>query len=92
MNIIIAIAVIAFFPVGLKFISEEGMILAAFGRLMKRVEKAPVWLRKPLWTCERCMCSIWGLPAAYAVISLPLYYTWPMIAITAVGVQLLVEP
>lgn len=91
MNALLAIAVIAFFPIGLKTISAEGMILSAFGTFMERVTKLPHWLRTPLWTCERCMCSMWGVPAALGVLYAPWWIMWPLLAITAVGVQRLIE-
>lgn len=91
-SLLIFVVVAAFFPVGLRVIAGEGMILSWFGQFMSKTEHLPQWLRKPLWTCERCMVSVWGLPAAAYVMYFPLWETWPILLVTAVGVQLLVDP
>ena len=85
---ILALAVIAFFPYGVKCICGEGMIFAAFGAFMDAtVAKAPAWARKPLWTCERCMCLWYGVPAAYGVLYGPWWVMWTLVVVAAVGVQ-----
>lgn len=86
-----ALAVIATFPYGVKVISEKGMILP-FGPWMdKRMKKVNATLRKPLWTCERCMCSAWGVPAAFGVIYGPWWLQWPLILVAAIGAQELLD-
>lgn len=87
-----ALAIIALFPVGLKVISEKGMILGVAGGFMDRVTaKAPVFIRKPLWTCERCMCSFWGIPAAIGVIYGPWWLQWLLVLVAAIGAQDLLD-
>lgn len=91
-DIIAATMVMCFFPMGLKCISQEGMILGSkwipFGQFMdKWVEKLPDELRKPVWACERCMVPYWGLAAALTILYTPWYiYGLPLI-VTAIGIQ-----
>lgn len=85
---ILALLVIALFPYGIKCISGDGMIFAAFGKFMEgTVEKWPAWARKPLWTCERCMCVWWGVPAAIGVSYGTEWVAWPLIVVSAIGFQ-----
>jgi hypothetical protein len=45
------------------------------------------WLSKPFATCPRCMCSIWGIPAA--LLAFPDLNLWllPVYLLAAVGLQ-----
>lgn len=87
-----AIAVIALFPVGLKVIAGDGMILSAFGRFAEEwIKVLPAILRKPLWTCEKCMCSLYGIPAAIGVAYGPWWLSWPLMLVSAIGLQDLMD-
>lgn len=87
-QILTAIAVMCFFPIGLKCISWEGMILQGFGKWMDRTtDKMPVWLRKPLWTCPRCMAFWWGGSAALLLTLGPWWLAWIPMIVTAIGLQ-----
>ena len=50
----------------------EGMILSFVTRW---AEKLPKWMAKPIATCPRCMCSVWGLTALLAL-GFDLGFTW----------------
>lgn len=87
-TLIIAMLVMCFFPLGLKCITQGGMILGRFGTWMDAyTNDLPEWLRKPLWTCPRCMLLWYGFPMALLVMYAPWYiYALPVI-VTAVGIQ-----
>ena len=66
----------------------EGMILSFVTRW---AEKLPKWMAKPLATCPRCMCSIWGIAALF-LLGYDFSSTWnivqlPVLILTAVGIQ-----
>ena len=66
----------------------EGMVLSFVTRW---AEKLPKWMAKPLATCPRCMCSVWGL-AALLVLGFDFGSTWnivqlPVLILAAVGIQ-----
>ena len=66
----------------------EGMVLSFVTRW---AEKLPKWMAKPIATCPRCMCSVWGL-AALLVLGFDFGSTWnivqlPVLILTAVGIQ-----
>lgn len=87
-QILTAIVVMCFFPIGLKCISWDGMILQGFGKWMdKTTDKLPVWIRKPLWTCPRCMVPWWGGCAALLLTVGPWWIAWVPLVVTAVGLQ-----
>jgi hypothetical protein len=52
----------AVFALGLWVAMGSGMIFAAFGRLAERL---PSWMAKPLASCPRCMCGMWGIAALF---------------------------
>ena len=87
-TLILAMLVMCFYPIGLKVITQEGMILGRFGAYMdKWTNGLPEWLRKPLWTCPRCMIPWHGLPAALMVMYCPWYiYGLPLI-VAVIGMQ-----
>ena len=60
------IFIMAFAAQGAYAAMQEGMILAALGRLLSRL---PLWLHKPTHTCSVCMVSGWGIPVL-------LYVSW----------------
>ena len=95
---LLAILVAAFFPVGVKTVThysnvaEERMIFWRVGRAMARITKRlPHWIAAPLWECERCMVLWWGVPAAIGVVCGPIHIAAPILILTAVGVQRLIE-
>lgn len=54
-------------------------------------EKLPKWMAKPIATCPRCMCSIWGIAALF-LLGYDFSSTWnivqlPVLILTAVGIQ-----
>lgn len=71
------------FIVGLKLITQQGMIFSEVGRRIellsrqKRYEKALM----PLFTCVYCMASVWGLASyllfykltVYSLIEIPVF-------------------
>ena len=66
----------------------EGMILSFVTRW---AEKLPKWMAKPIATCPRCMCSIWGIAALF-LLGYDFSSTWnivqlPVLILTAVGIQ-----
>ena len=66
----------------------EGMVLSFVTRW---AEKLPKWMAKPLATCPRCMCSIWGIAALF-LLGYDFSSTWnivqlPVLILTAVGIQ-----
>ena len=88
-TLILAMLVMCFFPIGLKFICSEGEIFAGFGAWMRNtvVPMFPEWMHNPLWICPRCMVPYWGLGAALLVMYAPWYiYGLPFI-VTAIGIQ-----
>lgn len=58
--------IMAFAAHGAYAAMQDGMILAALGRLLSRL---PLWLHKPTHTCSVCMVSGWGVPVL-------LYVAW----------------
>ena len=66
----------------------EGMILSFVTRW---AEKLPKWMAKPIATCPRCMCSIWGIAALF-LLGYDFSSTWnvaqlPVLILAAVGIQ-----
>jgi len=66
----------------------EGMILSFVTRW---AEKLPKWMAKPIATCPRCMCSIWGIAALF-LLGYDFSSTWnvaqlPVLTLAAVGIQ-----
>ena len=66
----------------------EGMVLSFVTRW---AEKLPKWMAKPLATCPRCMCSIWGIAALF-LLGYDFSSTWnivqlPVLILAAVGIQ-----
>jgi len=87
-----ALLVMALLPIGMRLVSSEGMILAAFGRRMDKLcDTLPDWIAKPLWCCERCMVSLWGIPAALFVHFAPWWACIPIVAVCAAGLQDLLD-
>ena len=78
MDHIAYIFIMAFVAQGAYAAMQDGMILAAIGRLLSRL---PLWMHKPTHTCSVCMVSIWGIPAL-------LYVAWA----TGASVDLLILP
>lgn len=77
-------------PLGASVAMREGMILA---RLYNAVERSglPVWVRKPLTLCPRCMVSVWGTAALLILGWRPIHLhdmaMWALYALCAVGLQ-----
>lgn len=66
----------------------EGMILSFVTRW---AEKLPKWMAKPIATCPRCMCSIWGIAALF-LLGYDFSSTWnvaqlSVLILAAVGIQ-----
>ena len=66
----------------------EGMVLSFVTRW---AEMLPKWMAKPIATCPRCMCSIWGIAALF-LLGYDFSSTWnivqlPVLILTAVGIQ-----
>ena len=53
-------ALMAMIALGAWTAMGDGMILNFVARF---ADKMPAWIAKPLATCPRCMCSIWGITA-----------------------------
>lgn len=51
------IAICSLFCVGFHATTSEGMLLEF---IVKPLEKAPFWIKKPFYTCPPCMSSWWG--------------------------------
>lgn len=66
----------------------EGMVLHFVARW---AEFLPKWMAKPVATCPRCMCSVWGIIALLAL-GYDFSSTWniaalPVLVLAAVGAQ-----
>jgi hypothetical protein len=66
----------------------EGMVLSFVTRW---AEMLPKWMAKPIATCPRCMCSVWGIVALLAL-GYDFSSTWnivqlPVLILAAVGIQ-----
>lgn len=89
---ILVLLIMALFPIGIHVVTGEGMILQSAGQWMETtVKHFPSWVRKPMWTCPRCMCLWWGGPAALGVNYGPEWLQWGLILIAAVGLQDLLD-
>ena len=81
-------AIMAVVALGAWTAMGEGMVLSFVTRW---AEKLPKWMAKPIATCPRCMCSVWGL-AALLALGFDFSSTWnivqlPVLILTAVGIQ-----
>jgi ABC-type phosphate transport system permease subunit len=81
-------AIMAVVALGAWTAMGEGMILSFVTRW---AEKLPKWMAKPLATCPRCMCSVWGIVALLAL-GYDFSSTWnivqlPVLILAAVGIQ-----
>lgn len=81
-------AIMAVVALGAWTAMGEGMVLSFVTRW---AEKLPKWMAKPLATCPRCMCSIWGIAALF-LLGYDFSSTWnivqlPVLILTAVGIQ-----
>jgi len=81
-------AIMAVVALGAWTAMGEGMILSFVTRW---AELLPKWMAKPLATCPRCMCSIWGIAALF-LLGYDFSSTWnvaqlPVLILAAVGIQ-----
>ena len=81
-------AIMAVVALGAWTAMGEGMVLSFVTRW---AEKLPKWMAKPLATCPRCMCTIWGSAALFRL-GYDFSSTWnivqlPVLILTAVGIQ-----
>jgi len=81
-------AIMAVVALGAWTAMGEGMVLSFVTRW---AEKLPKWMAKPLATCPRCMCSIWGIAALF-LLGYDFSSTWnvvqlPVLILAAVGIQ-----
>lgn len=87
---IIYIAAMSLTPLGASVAMREGMILAWLYNAVER-SGLPVWARKPLTLCPRCMVSVWGTAAllmmGWCPYGLHELAMWPLYAFAAVGLQ-----
>lgn len=63
----------------------EGMTLNFIARFAARM---PAWIAKPLATCPRCMCSLWGIAALIVCgidIGIDINLFGPQLALDAAG-------
>lgn len=87
-DVLASMVVMSMFPMGLKCISQEGMILGRFGTWMdKWTETMPEQVRKPLWTCPRCMSLWYGVPMACLILFAPWWGQALPLIVTAIGIQ-----
>ena len=87
MNHLIAIAVMAMASLGVFVSMGEGMILEPLKRRL-------LWIEEPfahgVYSCPRCMVSVWGSLALLCLYlsGMPVnWYLWPVYALCAVGLQ-----
>lgn len=81
-------AIMAVVALGAWTAMGEGMVLSFVTRW---AELLPKWMAKPLATCPRCMCSIWGIAALF-LLGYDFGSTWnvvqlPVLILAAVGIQ-----
>ena len=81
-------AIMAVVALGAWTAMGEGMVLSFVTRW---AEKLPKWMAKPIATCPRCMCSIWGIAALF-LLGYDFSSTWnvvqlPVLILAAVGIQ-----
>jgi hypothetical protein len=55
------------------------------------VIRIPDWMKKPLIACPRCMVSVWGIPAVYALGYAPEGWLLPVYLLAACGLQELLQ-
>jgi hypothetical protein len=81
---LIAIAIVALAPLGAWVAMGEGMVLHG---LSKWAEKLPAFIAKPIATCPRCMCSVWGIPCV--LLAMPDVSPWalPVYLLAGCGLQ-----
>lgn len=63
----------------------DGMVLNFIARF---ADKMPAWVAKPLATCPRCMCSVWGIAALLVFgidIGIDTNLFGPQVALDALG-------
>lgn len=88
MGILTVIAVMALAASGAFISMGEGMILAPLGKFLWKVPEP--W-RHALASCQRCMVSVWGTAAVYALGIAPEWYLLPVYWIGAAGLQEMVQ-
>lgn len=65
--------------------TKEGMIASFVPRLLNVL---PWWIKKPLFECPVCMCSIWGTLAFLFFPFLPIHY--PLFILSVGGCNLII--
>ncbi len=78
-------AIMSLVALGGRFALLEGHVLGWMGKIIEAIPNA--YLRKPLGTCERCMCSVWGTTAVLVLGFRPDWYLLPVYWLAAVGLQ-----
>lgn len=88
MDQLTVIAVMAIVASGAFISMGEGMVLAPLGTLLWKV---PEPFRHPLASCQRCMVSVWGTGAVFALGMMPEWYLLPVYWLCAAGLQELIQ-
>lgn len=87
---LVNIAAMSLTALGAHVAMGEGMVLAPLHNAMERLH-LPVWVRKPLTLCPRCMVSVWGTAALLVLGWRPSaphdLAMWAVYALCAVGLQ-----
>ncbi len=77
--------IVALFALGMWFTFGEGEIFHTWYKVVTKY--LPVWAQKPLATCPRCMCSVFGAVAICWVYFIPDPFVWLICIPCAVGLQ-----
>lgn len=82
----IIVSIMALAALGVWTAMGEGMILEPVRKLVEG-GKNPLWSKKMLASCPRCMVTIYGSAAVLALgFTFPLW-CWPVYLVAAVGLQ-----
>ena len=92
MDHLVAIVIMALVAQGVFTSMQEGMILEPLKNLLSRFIKEP--LAHSFYSCPRCMCSVYGSVALFALQVSGMsvnWWLWPVYVLCSVGLQELVD-
>ena len=92
MTYLLPIIIMAMVAQGVFTSMQEGMIIEPLKNLLSKVIKEP--LAHSFYSCPRCMVSVYGTLALLAcwIFGMPvIWWLWPVYALSAVGLQELID-